>query len=538
MKIESSSLTSRPSFGRVAVLLLAAAILAPAARAASQTWAASPTDANWSNSSNWGAAGAVAPGTATGATTNDVATFNSALSGGIGGSGTPIVIDTSRSIGGITFTGSSVGAYVIGSNAGNVLTLGNTGNAPGTHVIQLASSVANSQIIAAPIKFAAPSSTNGGFGFINNAASSSVTLSLTGAITSNSSSSRPGVLILDGTNTGTNVISGSITSPAFAQSVPLLVKRGVGTWILSGANNFSGGAMTSTTGTYGIQVLDGVLSVQNNQALGTSGTASSLQTWVGIKSTTYVYNGSTTATFTTTSSGGTLELGNSITLDNGVQLNLLNGGTVRSNGSTTSNAGINLSTAAAVTATLSTVGASDLFTVGNAANDLTGGAGDTVINIAGPGTVFLSQASNYAGTFLVNSGTLRIGSPTALGSASTAAVAFGASSTGTLQLNANNLTVVGLNTNATPGTPAVENGTAGASVLTVNNASNGTYAGVLRDGAAGTLAFTKGGAGTQTLSGVNTFTGGTIISSGTLALGATGSINNSSFHLGRLRDRV
>src|SRR2546430_13345101 len=47
---------------------------------------------------------------------------------------------------------------------------------------------------------------------------------------------------------------------------------------------------------------------------------------------------------------------------------------------------------------------------------------------------------------------------------------------------------------------------AGTATLTVSNASNDTYAGVLQDGAAGVLALVKSGGATRlTLTGVNTY---------------------------------
>jgi autotransporter-associated beta strand protein len=473
---------------------------------------------NWSDGLNW--SNNLLPGSNASAQNNDVATFNTALGGaGEGGTANPVLIDTTTlNIGGISFTTASVGAYQIG-NATNALILSNIGPAYGTHAITISNTAAASQIIAAPLKFSAPSSTNGGFGFVNNATSASNTLTLSGAITANSSGTRPTVLVLDGTNTGANTISGAITSPAFGQNVPLIVKIGAGTWTLSGANAFSstGSAVTETaTGNFGIQILDGVLSVQNDAALGTSGTANNNQIWVGNKSTTYIYNGTTTKTFTSVS-GGTLELANNITLNNGLRINLVNGGTLRSSGSTTSNAGVfvNRFNTAAASATISTVGSSDIFTIGNASNDLTGGAADTVLNVSGPGTISLPVASNYAGGWSINDGTVSLGSATGLGLV-TVPVGFGASSTGKLQLSGLNVTVGSLSSNATVGTPVVENGVSGTSILTVGGSAITTYAGVLQDGAPGTLALTKSGGGTLELTGANTYTGDTSITAGSL----------------------
>ena len=60
--------------------------------------------------------------------------------------------------------------------------------------------------------------------------------------------------------------------------------------------------------------------------------------------------------------------------------------------------------------------------------------------------------------------------------------------------------------------------------LTINNTINFAYSGVIT----GTFtALTKSGTATQTLSGINTYGGNTLISGGTLALTGNGSIANS-----------
>jgi fibronectin-binding autotransporter adhesin len=101
-------------------------------------------------------------------------------------------------------------------------------------------------------------------------------------------------------------------------------------------------------------------------------------------------------------------------------------------------------------------------------------------------------------------------------------VTFGSGSTGTLALAGNSVTVANLSTHATPGTTFVQNANGSAvsnATLTVGNSTNasGTYAGTLQNGTGGgTLALTKAGTGTLSLSGSNTFSGGVTINAGRL----------------------
>ncbi len=110
--------------------------------------------------------------------------------------------------------------------------------------------------------------------------------------------------------------------------------------------------------------------------------------------------------------------------------------------------------------------------------------------------------------------------------------------TSKLDLNTFSPTINGLNTDFDPAAnPNYPNPplvfstarTAGTSTLTVGNAnSNGVFGGVIQDGASRTLALTKIGSGTQTLTNANTYTGATTINGGTLKLQYGGSILNSA----------
>lgn len=149
---------------------------------------------------------------------------------------------------------------------------------------------------------------------------------------------------------------------------------------------------------------------------------------------------------------------------------------------------------------------------------------------AGSGTIsFTASSSTFSGQMIVtNDGTIQVGAAGSLSPA--ASVTLGGGGTGgTLDLAGNNAQINALNTGA--GATSSTVGSTGGSVPTILtvNATNGTstFGGVIRDtlpaGGGGTLALVVEN-GKLTLTGVNTYTGSTTISNGTLVIGAGGSI--------------
>ena len=143
----------------------------------------------------------------------------------------------------------------------------------------------------------------------------------------------------------------------------------------------------------------------------------------------------------------------------------------------------------------------------------------------GTGTVTLAGANTFTGATTISAGTLKAGV------ASTAGVngALGNNSAVTLANVAGaGLDITGFNTqigSLTGGGATGGNIALGANTLTIgaSNTSPAAYAGAI-SGSGG--AVTKIGSGTLTLSGTNTYTGGTSINAGTLAV--TGSLSGSA----------
>src|SRR5438874_5423368 len=134
-------------------------------------------------------------------------------------------------------------------------------------------------------------------------------------------------------------------------------------------------------------------------------------------------------------------------------------------------------------------------------------AGAGSLTKLGTGTLLLSGVNTYTGATAVSAGTLRLGATNAIGAASAMTVAAGAI------FDLNGLSdVIG----SLAGAGTVTSGAAGAVILTVGgNNSSTAFSGIAQNGS-GTVALTKTGTGTLTLSGANTYSGATTVTAGTL----------------------
>jgi len=170
------------------------------------------------------------------------------------------------------------------------------------------------------------------------------------------------------------------------------------------------------------------------------------------------------------------------------------------------------------TLTLAGTGSGGVTFGGNLTDSGFGGKLALVFNQAGVTT--LLGSNTFTGGVTIQSGTVKMGSATALNTPANTLV-FDTGSTGKLQLYGNSITVSSLNTTATGAT--IENGlTSTTSVLTDTTTGTDTFQGTLQNGAAGTLALALTGSGTLNVTGANTYTGGTSIAAGLVSFGATG----------------
>jgi autotransporter-associated beta strand protein len=140
--------------------------------------------------------------------------------------------------------------------------------------------------------------------------------------------------------------------------------------------------------------------------------------------------------------------------------------------------------------------------------------------------VILSGANTYLGDTSVLIGKLQItGANNRLPVTSRLTLgSSGSNPDAEFDLNGRNQEVAGLVLTGTASKNSVNNSSATLSTLTVNPAATSAFAGILK----GNLALVKTGAGTQTLSGSNTYTGATRIHGGVLQLGANDTLPTST----------
>ena len=153
------------------------------------------------------------------------------------------------------------------------------------------------------------------------------------------------------------------------------------------------------------------------------------------------------------------------------------------------------------------------------ANNLSGGG---ALAQNGSGTLTVTGANTHTGGTTVNTSTLVAGSATALGAATAPLTVNG----GFLDTNGNSFTVGALK--GTGGVITDNSATPGTSTLTVSGATASTFAGILADGPSRTLALVLSATATPqnplTLTGANTYSGGTTLTRGYLTAGSNNAL--------------
>lgn len=291
---------------------------------------------------------------------------------------------------------------------------------------------------------------------------------------------------------------------------------------ISGTGHFNAG---TTTGT--IQLGSGLAG--NTNSTGTihlnGGTLSTLRSIMGgtVGASIFNFNGGTLK-----ATGATMTLATSLTTVN-----------VRDGGGIIDTSGFNVSISKALTHSsiegdaaidggLTKSGAGVLTFAGADANTYTG-----ITRVYG-GELALSKTAGVnaiAGDIIVGDGTstalLRLINADQIANTSVITLQGLDANAGVFRLNGKNETIGGLA--SVNGEGIVENESATAAVLTLNNTGTQSYSGILRNGSlAGTLSLVKTGTGTQILATATTFTGSTTINAGTLKFGVNNALNSTT----------
>jgi fibronectin-binding autotransporter adhesin len=235
----------------------------------------------------------------------------------------------------------------------------------------------------------------------------------------------------------------------------------------------------------------------------------------------------------TVSNSGDLELAAAVAANQTLAFN--DSATLRTLSGSSSYTGT-ISVGAAASVVLSSGTGSNTLTIGNAINDFTGGSGATA-SIVGDttGAVVLPFANNYAGNWSVNTGTLRIGNASALGSGAAAVTVNTAAlelsgvtlARGVTLNNSSTLRAigtaasVGINTIASSASVAIATGASPADTLTIGDAANDLTGGPF-------ATVTVSGSGTVLLPFSNNYQGNWVINGGKLRIQSGGSLGGAA----------
>ena len=341
-----------------------------------------------------------------------------------------------------------------------------------------------------------------------NSSGTAVTFSQGDNPTFNDTSANPTV------NLNANLQPGSVTVAANADNYTFQDGTGTGAGKLTGSAGITkNGSSTLTIATANLNsgptvINGGTLQIGNGGALGdlgggnvtnntalvfnqsgshqVSGSISGAGTVTQQGSGTVILSANNTYSGLTTISSGTLQIGN------GGATGTLGANGVTDNGSLTFNLGGSLTTANSIS-----------------------GTGSVSVN---GGVITLSGNNSYTGGTFVNAGKLVLGSAAAIPATQNLTVQAG----GTNDLNGFNLVVSRLNSTAFSGGRIVNDAGTATNVLTINYDGTTTADSSLsifdNDGTGGKIALVKTGVGEQILRSASFYTGGTVVSNGTLQI--------------------
>ena len=456
---------------------------------AQTTWSTTATDGQMTNAINW--SGGVAPSDNTAWVFANSSKY--ALTNGFSG----------YTVSGITFGNYTGSGYGISGNA-FTLTGGITNNSVYTQIIS------NNLTVNSAVT-------------LTNGISSAAYIQLSGNLTGNGTitygaGNNGGRLVLQtGNNTNFSgaliATSGRIqigSGNSVSANADYTFNNSGGTFLVTGNNVYSFGSLsgngsisvntTGNTNTVSVGAKNSSTIFSGNISTNQNGTINVIKAGTG----TLTFSGNNTYNGTTTISNGILQIGAGGTagsISNSAAITIA-GGTLAFNRSDNISQGVNF------------------LTNGSAISGTSGSGG--LIKM-GAGNLTLNAANTYSGTTRVEAGKLILANNLAIQNS-----AFDTDGAGVLSLNVGTTSFnVGGLTGSGPLAPENYNSVQSINLDTVAGASR-TYSGVLSNGAAG-MALTKSGAGTQILSGNNSYSGGTTLNAGTLGVG-----NNSALGSGGL----